>query len=106
MEEQTPKTKNFIPILIVVVVLLAAAVIFLIVRPYVGEQEPVDNSIVITEITATPTETAEPEVSPTVTTQPAAADHKSDIDKDLVSLDSLDLSTAENDFSDDKLSDL
>ena len=112
------KNTNFVPVLIVVVVLLAAVVIFLLVKPYVSTKELVENEIVtttgsevakeaeeITEPSATPAQTAEPGASPTSTTQPAA-DHKSDIDKNLVSLDSLDLSTAENDFSDDKLSDL
>ncbi len=120
MEENKPKKSGIIPVLVGIVIALGVALLYTIVRPSLlkilrpestetateqtQEQtgqpasEQASSEVTEEEETTTPTETP--------TTETETVDHGGDVDKDLQSLDSLDLSGPENDFGDDKLSGL
>ncbi len=117
MEESKPKKSGIVPVLVGIVIALAVALLYTALKPALlnilkteSTEPPAERAQEQQTATEQPaTETAaEREVAPQTetTTKTQAVDHSGDIDKDLQSLDSLDLSTAENDFGDDKLSGL
>lgn len=120
MEENKPKKSGIIPALVTIVIVLGIALLYTVLRPTLLKILRPKSTESGTEQTHEQTEqpAAEPQAAEvteeeetnaqteTATTGTKAVDHSGDIDKDLQSLDSLDLSEPENDFGDDTLSGL
>ncbi|GIW69434.1 MAG: hypothetical protein KatS3mg101_0181 [Patescibacteria group bacterium] len=120
MEESKPKKNIIIPTLVTIVIVLGVALLYTALKPTLlrmlkpesteSQTEQTEEQAGQTTTEQLPTEAAgqKETSSQTEGTTPETkpADHSADIDKDLQSLDSLDLSTPENDFGDDKLSGL
>ncbi|MFA6982065.1 MAG: hypothetical protein WC243_03530 [Patescibacteria group bacterium] len=113
MEDVKPKNSRIVPVLVAGLLALSLAVIYFVMKQ---PSQTIDNSSVTTEVQTEQEMSTEPAETVVTPTQPTGTvtqtqteeleDHSDDIDSDLNSLDSLDLSTAENDLGDDKISDL
>lgn len=118
MEGIKNKESKIIPILVVgIVILLLTVVYFVTKQPVIDTDNTISPSV--TGLNGDQPQTIESasgsqviEQETAEETEPVAAeeelyvDHSDDIEEDLELLDSLDLSTQENDLGDDKLSDL